>query len=332
VIEHLKNKKILFIGPKTFNYESEIISCLESYGAIVNYYDDRPYEANFKKIFLRLFPLLFKKGIYKYFKNILIESDHKKYDYIFCIKLECFPLVLLKQLRERQKTAEFIFYTWDSFENSKNAISCFHLFDRAFSFDDQDSKKNGLIHRPLFYLNSYSTIGNKKEIFDIVFIGSVHLHRYKFIKLFLSNLDNEKKCYIYLYVPSKLLFYARKILMYPVYGRSKIRDFKFKSLSSADIIDILEKSKAVLDYSLPSQDGLTMRSIETLGASKKLITNNKNIRNYDFFNSKNILVVDEGNLDVPDNFLKEPYERLDIGIYERYSIKGWVKEVFNIIE
>jgi hypothetical protein len=133
-----------------------------------------------------------------------------------------------------------------------------------------------------------------------------------------------------MYVPSKLLYWARKFLLFPVYGGSKESDFKFEPLSQADIVDVLARSNVVLDFALPSQDGLTMRSIEAFGANKKLITNNETILKYDFFDKGNILVVDELITDIPDTFLKTPYIQSSKDVYERYSINGWVKEIFEL--
>ena len=59
-------------------------------------------------------------------------------------------------------------------------------------------------------------------------------------------------------------------------------------MSQEEIISLISKSKAILDINHPSQVGLTMRTFETLGANKKLITTNENIKIYDFFDKENI--------------------------------------------
>lgn len=328
--ESLKNKKILFIGAKTFNYENEIIKCLQGMGAIVDYNNDRPFEGTYKKILLRIAPKLLKKEINQYFLGILDNASKVEYDYVFCLKLECFPREILLQLKAQQRKAKFIFYTWDSFTNNKNPLSCLDIFDRCLTFDNQDAKTYGLIHRPLFYLNEYAEIEDKARPFDVSFIGSIHIHRYKLIKSFLKNVDKKYTCYMYLFVPSLLLYFARKFLLFPIYGSSKKSDFKFTSLNKKEIVSLFTKSKAILDICHHNQSGLTMRSIEALGARRKLITNNENIKMYDFFNPQNILILDEKNMEISNEFLDSDYEQLIPEIQFRYSLNGWVSEIFAL--
>jgi hypothetical protein len=328
--ESLKNKTILFIGAKTFNYENEIIKCLQGMGAIVDYYNDRPFESSYKKILLRLVPKLLKKEISQYFLDILDNASKVEYDYVFCLKLECFPREVLLQLREQQQGAKFIFYTWDSFTNNKNPLNCLDVFDRCLTFDNQDATTYGLILRPLFYLDEYTEIEDEKRPFDVSFVGSIHIHRYKLIKSFLKKLDEKYTCYMYLFVPSQLLYFARKTLLFPIYGSSKKTDFKFTSLNKKEIVSLFKKSKAILDICHHNQSGLTMRSIEALGARRKLITNNGNIKIYDFFNPQNILIFDEKNMEISNEFLDSDYLQVSPEIQNRYSLEGWLIEIFDL--
>ena len=61
---------------------------------------------------------------------------------------------------------------------------------------------------------------------------------------------------------------------------------------------LLEAKKAfcLIDLKLESHNGLSFRFYESLYFQKKLITNNKDVVNYDFYNSNNILIVDYDNL------------------------------------
>ncbi|HCR2225600.1 TPA: hypothetical protein ONE13_004719 [Enterobacter asburiae] len=70
-----------------------------------------------------------------------------------------------------------------------------------------------------------------------------------------------------------------------------------------------------------------MRSIETLGAKRKLITTNKNICDYDFYNEDNILVID-GSVTKKQiqNFLQKKYKALTAELYNKYSVDYWVKD------
>ena len=77
------------------------------------------------------------------------------------------------------------------------------------------------------------------------------------------------------------------------------------------------------------QEGLTLRVLEALFYSKKLITNNKNIKKYDFYNPNNIFiwgVDDEKNL---LNFINSDYITIEENILNRYSYDSWINRFIN---
>ena len=71
-----------------------------------------------------------------------------------------------------------------------------------------------------------------------------------------------------------------------------------------------------------------MRTFETIGARRKLITTNANIRDYDFYDSRNICVVDRERLPhFNSSFFNEEYHLLSDELYRYYSISGWLESV-----
>ena len=90
-------------------------------------------------------------------------------------------------------------------------------------------------------------------------------------------------------------------------------------------------SFAIFDIEHPLQRGLTIRSIEALGAGKKLITTNKSIVEEDFYNPKNIYILDrESLLEIPLSFFDSPFQPIAEDIYYKYSISGWIDEIFQV--
>jgi hypothetical protein len=59
-----------------------------------------------------------------------------------------------------------------------------------------------------------------------------------------------------------------------------------------------------------------MRTFETLGAGKKLITTNKNILNEPFYNPEYISVINPKNLKINVDFIKnEPKDKINVDNY-----------------
>ena len=70
--------------------------------------------------------------------------------------------------------------------------------------------------------------------------------------------------------------------------------------------------------------------MDSLAYHKKLITTNQDIVNYDFYNPNNILVVNSENVEIPSSFFEKDYEIIPQNIYYNYTIKNWVKTVFQL--
>jgi hypothetical protein len=87
----------------------------------------------------------------------------------------------------------------------------------------------------------------------------------------------------------------------------------------------------VLDVNHSAQTGLTMRSIETIGARKKLITTNREVEEYDFYDPTRIHVIDPEHLDVPSmcDFLEVPMVPLDERQYEGLGIDHWIATILG---
>lgn len=325
----LINKRVLYISPKFFTYENKIKQELENLGATVDFFDDRPSNDFITKVFIRLkLKSLIKKKIDKYYKNIYAYILDKKYDFVFVVSPETLSFKELAKIKELQASAQFILYMWDSFEN-KNSFNTIELFDKIFSFDSRDVEKYNLIFLPLFYSKEYKKkehLSNYK--YDLSFIATAHSDRYKISKQ-IRNLiaENKLSVYYYFYLPSIIIYFIRKLFI-PKYTYGKLSEFSFSSLSQDKIIDVFDNSKVVLDINHPSQFGLTMRTIECLGAEKKLITTNKNIKNYDFYNPNNIFIIERDNIKINMNFFENEYQSLSTEIYEKYSLNSWLKTIF----
>ena len=95
-----------------------------------------------------------------------------------------------------------------------------------------------------------------------------------------------------------------------------------------DYIDMLKHSKSICEINQPGQKGLTIRAMEALFLRKKLITNNKDIVNYDLYDSNNILIYDN-NTSIDDilEFLKLPYNEIKQSILSRYEVRQWIHDI-----
>lgn len=327
----LQNKRILFLSFQLFGYQDEIKSELEKNGAEVDYFDERPANTFFVKAMIRINRNILAKYIDQYHANIVEQTKDKKYDFIFFIKGEAISKNTVQQLRSYHPKAKFIIYHWDSIANNHNALRLLPYFDLAFSFDKIDCDRLGINFLPLFYLNDYWKISESglKSDHDLLFVGTTHSDRYLLVKNIESQLERQgRNSFIYFFFPSKLLYYKMKLQNKYLRGTSA-KDFHFKPVNKEQLLRLCERSFALLDVQHPRQTGLTMRCIETLGARRKLITTNQHIKEYDFYDKENILVIDRQNPVIPQDFFSLPYKKLPDSLYQKYSLKNWLGTIFQ---
>ncbi|HEM5166085.1 TPA: lipopolysaccharide biosynthesis protein, partial [Streptococcus suis] len=173
-------------------------------------------------------------------------------------------------------------------------------------------------------------IGITEYKYDMSFIGTGHEDRVKIVKALTHQLENKQRnVFSYFFIPHKLVYYLNKIKN-PHFKYVQMEDVEFKQLPFEKLYEIYSQSKCVVDIESSKQNGLTMRTIEMIGLEKKLITTNKDIVHYDFFNPANIMILDRNDPVIDLEFIDKPYIPLDEKIRTKYSLHDWILNVLEI--
>lgn len=324
-MEDFKGKRVLFF---TTNRDDSLINAFLDMGADVDYYSERPNQTFITRALIRINRKLISFQVNKYHQEILNETKEKHYDYIFFIRCEAFSRDTISAFRAQHSNAKMVVFFWDSFSNNKNSAHVYDLFDKAFCFEKEDSKRYGIQFKPLFYYDLYSQIKQPKQYkYKTLFIGTLHSDRYKVVHEIESQLtEMGHESFSWYYLPSRLLFYKMRLEDKTIKSVDK-NIIKYTTLSLNQMVELYEQSEIIIDVQHPKQTGLTMRTFEALGAKRKLITTNKDITNYDFYSPRNILVVDRNNILIPKSFIEEPFEELPEELYKKYSLTNWLIDV-----
>lgn len=330
----LDGKKILLIAPSYFGYENAIKETLERDGAIVTFIKENlDYNSKFNKLVGYFSKKIADEIRVKQFMQELKICEQEKFHIIFGIRLNCFNQVLMEYIKEHQPEARILLYFWDSARNMKDPFTVADYADEVFSFDRKDCLNYGWKHRPLFYLKEYSNIKecSKKdtEINTLFCIASLSEERARLAMRIKELITSRNvKLDLNFYMPA-YLYWKRKLF------NKEYKDYSFDNVLTQpmlnnEILDRIKECDVVLDICHSSQTGLTMRTIETLGAGKRLITNNKDIIHYDFYNKNNVFVLEEINEDLINFIENGEYEEISTEIYQRYSLEEWINEVLSI--
>lgn len=274
-----KKRNILFIAPVFFGYEKDIINVLKDRGFNVFFVQENVDSTSFLFRCLNKLSTHFRKSVIRKHFITIINSFHNKnieFEYIIGIRLDQFDEVILNYLKSAYPHSKYICYYWDSTRTMRNSKIVAKYFDKVYTFDKKDAIDNNWIFLPLFYNKQYQNCNSQiTQSIDILFVASIMPKRAYLYKL-LSNYCNNNGYNLYTYFYCKPYVFIANWL---TYRNIPLNIVHGKGLKSKKILELFSKSKIIFDCSNPNQTGLTMRTIECLGARKNDYnkSNNKSI-------------------------------------------------------
>lgn len=326
-----QGRRILVISPRFFGYERRIVEHLRSRGALVDYMNERLGDSALIKGLLRVASRLMKRYSRRYFFRSLEERAGQSFDDVLIISPESCNSEIVRKFKEAFPQARFILYMWDSFANKfpNHVRQYIQLFDKCLTFDEADAAEYSIEFRPLFYSNE-EPIKDASPRYAFSFVGTIHSDRYRILRAMAAQADAAKLPYfIYPYLPTRLHYWLFRLLK-AEFGGTHLSDFNFQALPYPQVLEILSSSTAIIDVEHPGQRGLTMRTLEVLGSGKKLITTNSSIRNYSFYSSNDMMVIDRDKPEIPPSFFQEPSAPPSKDFVESYGLTGWANAIFQL--
>ena len=318
---------LLFIAPDFFNYSSIILEELRrSYE--VTYFTLYPKTTLFKCA--SIFKL--EKGeaslIDNHYTKIttVLEKSNKHFETILIIKGSPIPHEFYDWLKAKYPSARFIQYLWDDIRVDTNSVETFKYFDKILSFNPDDCMAYGLEFRPFFFKEDLvAPKPYMSRTYDLSIFWSYSNNRAEFLHRLVcaNNLIDSHDNYFYLN-GSRLLY----LMNYRT--ARKVRDYYHSTPTPyAEMMKILNDSKCQIEIPHPLQKGLTTRPFETLASKTKIITTNREIINYDFYNPSNIMVISEESPVIDFAWLKEPYHEIPEDILKKYSLSTFIKTLLS---
>ncbi|MDC8105591.1 hypothetical protein MTQ00_13700 [Chryseobacterium sp. B21-037] len=248
-------------------------------------------------------------------------------DQILVLNPDTFDISTLQEIKAYSK--RLITYLYDSLERLPVEIEKLKLFDKIFSFDIIDVKKHAFEKLTNYiYLDHHSSEEQNPDM-DLFYITSYDNKRVSFIKLLTKKLIALNLKFQIMIIGKKSWKNQLKNLFITVPESLSII-FSIKKISHQDLPGYYKNSKALLDLTRENQHGLSFRVFEAMALEKKIITDNIAIKDYDFYNPNNILVLDETCSNLNTQFFEQPYEKIPDNIYYFYTIDSWVDRVFKL--
>jgi hypothetical protein len=264
-----------------------------------------------------------KKLILKHQSELFLRElqTFPKADYSLTIRVDLFNKKVIKKIKEL--SLNNYAYQWDGFSRFREAASLISLFSKFYVFDKNDlNQKDKTYPTTNFYFDCYDSLFENKTVeYDVFYIGSYDKRIEKLIPICEALYNKGYTLKVILCCTPR-----KELKKYPYITFIKER------LSYYENLQMVAKCKCIIDLNHDTlHSGLSFRTFEALGYNKKLITTNLIVKNYDFYDDKNILTINENcDYNYIDTFLNSIYTDIDPKIKHKYSFTNWLKYTLEI--
>lgn len=236
------------------------------------------------------------------------KKNIKDYDTII-VNSQNLSWNILSYIKRKNPKCNLNVWYWDTVDEKKIFPDKYRDICRVWSFDKEDCKKYNMNLYEQFYYPINSP--QKESVYDAMFVGRDKGRIEKLNEI--CNFLQKEGMNIYTYVQRDKI------------EKGWIREKNKKELEYEEIVRLIMQSKCIIDIPKEEQNGITWRVLEALFYSKKLITTDTNVRNYDFYNRNNIFIWGEDDVEGIVDFVNSEYKIVDDEIKKKYLFEEWVK-------
>ncbi len=313
-------KNILLVAPDNVGIIPVIVKHMQQKGLATDLLEIEQFKNQFTyknyghRIQNFVLKLLFKKNLKQQYFNQLVKKEINSkaavYDAIIIIRPDFINDENLALLRG--KTKNFIAYYWDSICFFPRKAAIIPFFDVVYSFDEDDCKNYKLKKLTNFYFYENKVQPAKYQVYNLTTFDD----RAAYIETIGTLLKKRGVTFLF-------KGYTHKPIAY-----HNISPFN-TVLNYTDMVKEIAAANCLVEVQKENQQGLTFRPFEALGLQIKLITTNPKIKEYDFYNSNNILVINKNNISIPEDFFTTPYHPVTLHIRQKYHVNHWIDTILS---
>ncbi len=208
---------------------------------------------------------------------------------------------MTRYIKRKNSNIRIIFWYWNPVKKGDDALIDGDI-DEIWTYSRFDAKKYGLKYNPQFYYRVLDQFDSAAKT-DLIFLGRDKGRRSIVADLVKNAKECGLKCNITLLTT------------------------KDNAIKYEEYLEQVFASKCIIDI-VPDQNcGLTLRPLEALFYGKKLITNYKDIINYDFYDKENIFLLGKDDIDKISKFVDAPYKEVSRRVIDFYSYEKWLERI-----
>ena len=300
----INKEEILFVG-QPHDWSKKYI-CEAGYNYVDSYYDHGVLFRILREGFFRLkLPgksLFYNKSVKCWDKTLIVGESLITYEYMKWLHSYCPTCRIILKYDNPVKPH----YPPDGFLDS---------WCTKWTSDRNDAEK---YHMHLFegggYMPQWKVVKSSPN-YDVFYIGK---DKHRLAKL--RQIEKEMNDY-----GVKTLFY----ITWERGWQKKDDGIHKPFLPYEDVLEYIGKSKAILHLLDGAQSGITLRIQESLIHKVKLITDDRNIVSYDFYNPNNIFILGIDHMDRLRSFLDTPYEDVESDFFRHAYFDQTIEEIIE---
>lgn len=235
-------------------------------------------------------------------ENIIIFDGHVRTEF-------------LKWIRKNNPKKRIILWLWNTVAEVEHNLHLESIPDgiEIWSYSEYDCKKYNLNYNTTFFWDKKDKVEDE-IVQDLYFIGKDkgRLQKVKYV----ASACNERK-----------INFTYHIVKTHKYSLPK-KEYK-SSISYLEVQKNIAKSKAILDIQVSKTAGPSLRALEAVFYGKKLVTDDKNVKTFKFYNKDNIFILGEDDLNELRVFLDSPVIPIREEDVEYYNVRNWLSR-FNL--
>jgi hypothetical protein len=183
-----------------------------------------------------------------------------------------------------------------------------------WSFSKKDSCEIGFKCGETFYFKEFAILNENIEIkYDSFFIG-LDKERINTLNELKTIYTNQNLDFLFYIVDNKKSFYNSKY---------------HKRIPYQEVIKLIQASKSITEIVQQNQEGMTLRTMESIFLKRKLISTNPSIKTRRIYNSNNIFILGEDDNAMLSQFVNTPYEEISSKEIEKYEFTSWLKRIID---
>ena len=275
-------------------------------GSNVVFFEDLPdiymyYRCGIAFKIIRKIVRKFKIGFLEFLFYGNWKRNLRNYDLVILFDSECHERVI-EYIRKKYPKIKIVLWYWNPINKNNSKLLNIKDIDSVWTYDRFDAEKYHLKYNPQFY-HKILVDAHYVVDADLFFLGKNKGRKTMLDRL--KKVADEKKIDCNFCIINK----------------------KSENIKYTDYVNRMLKSKCIVDLVCDPPCGLTLRPLEALFFKKKLITNNEDIVNYDFYNGNNIFIIGKDDIERITDFINSPYEEIDDEIVNFYKYDSWLKRI-----